>query len=139
MIVLFKIKILVERLFIVCRKITRKSLSLFLGPFVIRKTIKNKKRLGPLISVITPYYNQGATVLKTVESILCQTLRNFEYIIVDDGSMPESAKVIDKIKDPRVRIIHQKNKGKGSPANERNRRIRASKENIFYARITMTI
>ena len=49
----------------------------------------------PLISVIVPVYNVQKYVRKSVESILQQTYKNLEIILVDDGSTDESGKICD--------------------------------------------
>jgi glycosyltransferase involved in cell wall biosynthesis len=68
---------------------------------------------GPLVSVVLPVYNGERFVAQTIESALCQTYRNLEIIVVDDGSTDRTASVIQGIAalDPRVRVIHQPNSG----------------------------
>lgn len=68
---------------------------------------------GPEISVIMPVYNTGEVLKDTVESVLNQTFRDFELILVDDGSTDGSGAVCDSFaeKDPRVVVIHKKNGG----------------------------
>ena len=51
----------------------------------------------PLISVIVPVYNVQKYVRKSVESILQQTYKNLEIILVDDGSTDESGKICDTL------------------------------------------
>ncbi len=58
------------------------------------------------ISVIMPTYNTKLEMLKeSVESILNQTFRDFEFIIVDDGSTNGTDEYLNGIQDNRVRII----------------------------------
>jgi len=66
-----------------------------------------------LISVIMPVYNSGTYLSKAVESILSQSFRDFELILVDDGSSDGSSEKCDEYaaKDSRVIVIHQKNGG----------------------------
>lgn len=66
------------------------------------------------ISIVMPVYNTKSEYLAhAVDSVLRQTYRNFELIIVDDGSAPACAQLCDDIqkKDTRIRVIHQKNAG----------------------------
>ncbi|SKA88581.1 Glycosyltransferase involved in cell wall bisynthesis [Caloramator quimbayensis] len=63
------------------------------------------------ISVIIPLYNKEKYILRSVNSVLNQTYRNFELIIVNDGSTDDSIKIINKISDNRIRIINQQNSG----------------------------
>ena len=58
--------------------------------------ILNKEK--PTISVITPFYNGGKTLMETVNAMLSQTYPYFEWIIVDDGSKDESSlKELEKV------------------------------------------
>ncbi len=67
----------------------------------------------PSISVVMSVYNGERFLREAVESILNQTFRDFEFIIIDDGSNDTSASMLDfyQRKDLRVRVYHQKNKG----------------------------
>lgn len=61
----------------------------------------------PLVSVVMSVYNGQITLNETIVSVLSQTLENFEFILIDDGSTDGSLEVLKeyKIKDPRVLII----------------------------------
>ena len=69
--------------------------------------------LQPLISVIVPCYNVEEYLPKCIESILNQTYRNLEILLVDDGSPDNCGRICDEYaaKDSRIRIIHKKNGG----------------------------
>ena len=79
-----------------------------------------------LISVITAVYNDEKYIKKSVESILNQTVTDFEYIIVDDGSTDDTLNILEEIakKDNRLIILTQKNLG---AATARNKAINAAK------------
>lgn len=66
-----------------------------------------------------PVYNTGACLEPTVSSVLAQTYRDFELIMVDDGSTDGSGALCDALalKDNRIRVIHKKNGGVASARN----------------------
>lgn len=70
-----------------------------------------KKEEGPLLSVIMPVYNHEKYVGEAIESVLKQTYRNFEFIIIDDGSGDNSVEQILKYQDKRIRFYKQENRG----------------------------
>ena len=64
------------------------------------------------ISVIIPTYNREKLIVKSIKSVLNQTYRNFEIIIIDDCSSDNTINEINKLKDNRIRYIKiRKNKG----------------------------
>lgn len=65
------------------------------------------------ISILMPVYNGEKYIKKAIDSILNQSFRNWELIIVDDGSTDNSGKICDKfaIEDSRISVIHQENHG----------------------------
>ncbi len=73
----------------------------------------------PLISVIMPMYNQENYIVKCLESVLNQTLRELEIIVVDDGSSDSSVSIVEKYaeKDERIVIIRKPNSGYGNSVN----------------------
>lgn len=73
----------------------------------------------PKISVIVPVYNVEQYLARCMETILNQTYKNIEVILIDDGSKDNSPVLCDewKAKDNRVVVIHQKNAGAGAARN----------------------
>lgn len=71
------------------------------------------------ISIIVPVYNVEKYLNKCVDSILNQTFKDFELILVDDGSPDNSGTICDQYakEDPRVRVIHKENGGLSSARN----------------------
>lgn len=66
-----------------------------------------------MVSVVVPVYNVERYIARCIESILNQTHRNLELILVDDGSPDRSGEICDEyaLKDPRVTVIHTPNGG----------------------------
>ena len=67
----------------------------------------------PLISVIVPVYKVEKYLDQCVESVVNQTYRNLEIILVDDGSPDRSPEMCDAWakKDSRIKVVHKKNGG----------------------------
>ena len=65
------------------------------------------------VSVIVPIYNTKRYLYKCIDSIINQTFKELEIILVDDGSTDGSSEVCDEYagKDERIKVIHQENKG----------------------------
>lgn len=87
-------------------------------------------RLGPgdavttppgdvLVSVVMPVYNAESTMRRSIESVLAQTFRGLELILVDDGSRDASSAIIEEYArlDPRVRPLRQANAGVAAARN----------------------
>jgi glycosyltransferase involved in cell wall biosynthesis len=67
---------------------------------------------SPLVSIIMPVYNTEKYVAETIESILSQTYKNFEFIIVNDGSTDRTDEIISNFSDSRIKYIKcEKNLG----------------------------
>ncbi len=65
----------------------------------------------PSISVVMPVYNVEKFVSAAIESVLAQTVEDFELIIVDDGGTDKSIEICASYDDPRIRIVAQSNRG----------------------------
>lgn len=66
-----------------------------------------------MISVIVPIYNVDKFLKECIESVLQQAFKNFELILVDDGSTDSSGNICDSYKnDSRVKVLHKKNGGR---------------------------
>ncbi|MBT8087911.1 MAG: glycosyltransferase family 2 protein, partial [Gammaproteobacteria bacterium] len=65
----------------------------------------------PKISVVIPAYNVAAFIEDAINSVLGQTHRDFEVIVVDDGSPDDTASIVKRFDDPRIRLVSQPNRG----------------------------
>lgn len=73
---------------------------------------------APLVSVVVPTYNRSEAIRATLDSVLAQTLPDFELLVVDDGSTDDTVAVVASCGDPRVRCLTGRN---GGGAASRNR------------------
>lgn len=72
----------------------------------------------PEISVIMAVYNGAGCIRQTIESVLCQTYKDFEFIIVNDASSDATQAVIEEFSDPRIILIsNERNRGQTSSLN----------------------
>ena len=85
----------------------------------LERYTKARCKMDCLVSVIVPVYNVSRYLKRCLNSILNQTYRNLEVILVDDGSKDESGKLCDQyaIEDDRVKVIHKQNAGLGMARN----------------------
>lgn len=65
----------------------------------------------PTISVIIPTYNRATLLPEAIQSVLTQTYRDFELLIIDDGSTDNTRQVIETFQDERIRYIYRTNGG----------------------------
>lgn len=79
--------------------------------------------MNPLVSVVIPCYNAARTIAATLESVLAQSYRPIEVIVVDDGSSDRSVEIASSFA-PAVTVVVQEN---GGPASARNEGIRRSR------------
>lgn len=78
----------------------------------------NKKTL---ISILTPVFNQSSYIRETIHSVLAQTYRNWEWVILDDGSTDDTGDIIQRVKDGRIRYSFQDHTGANFHARTFNR------------------
>ncbi|SJN11863.1 probable glycosyl transferase [Leucobacter sp. 7(1)] len=74
---------------------------------------------APLVSVIIPVYNAAEFLHRCIDSVLAQTMPDFELIAINDGSTDTSLEILEQYaaSDPRVRVTDQENAGQGSARN----------------------
>lgn len=65
-----------------------------------------------LISIVIPLYNKESSISRTLDSIINQTYKNWEVVIIDDGSQDKSADIVQNyLKDSRIKYVYQHNQG----------------------------
>lgn len=72
----------------------------------------------PIISIITPSYNQGQFIEETILSVLNQIYKNIQYIIIDGDSTDNTMEILEKYRDRIDIIIHEKDKGQTDAINK---------------------
>ena len=73
--------------------------------------------MQPLVTIVTPSYNQGRFIRATIESVLSQDYPHVEYIIMDGGSTDETAAVVEPYRD-RLTWISEKDRGQSHAINK---------------------
>jgi len=72
----------------------------------------------PLVSVIIPTYNRSAFLRNAIRSVLKQTFRDFEILVVDDASAIDVARIVEGFGDSRIRLLrHDRNRGEAAARN----------------------
>ncbi len=75
------------------------------------------KIIAPVVSIVTCAYNAANYIDETIDSVLAQSMTEYELIIVNDGSTDHTAKIVKSYSDPRIVLLEQEN---GGPAAARN-------------------
>lgn len=97
---------------------------LMLSFFVIRSARRGHKRFrrvpaNMFVSILVPAYNEEKTILKTINSIQRSHHKNFEALVINDGSTDQTARAVKEVEktDKRFRLINKPNGGKSSALN----------------------
>lgn len=64
------------------------------------------RSLNPRVSVLMPVYNAETYLREAIDSILCQSFKDFEFVIINDGSTDSSVEIIESYIDDRIKLIH---------------------------------
>lgn len=71
-----------------------------------------------MFSVVIPLYNKELSIKNTIQSVLNQTIQDFEIIIVNDGSTDGSIAIVEEFTDSRIKLVHQVNQGVSAARNK---------------------
>ncbi len=93
------------------------SLRISPSPFALPRNHARLAAIRLKVSIIIPLYNKAPYVRRALESISVQSFRDFEVIIVDDGSTDDGAAIVAGYPDKRFRLISQTNAGPGAARN----------------------
>lgn len=85
--------------------------------------------VSPLVSVIIPALNAGATLGRALDSVAAQTYPQWEAIVIDDGSSDDTAALVERRADPRCRLIRRFMRG--GPSRARNDGIEAARGEVI--------
>lgn len=87
----------------------------------------------PLISIITPVFNREKLIVECIESVQKQTYKNYEHIIIDDGSDDNTVKIIEALAavDSKIILIKSPNNSGGKPGKVRNIGIKLAKGELI--------
>jgi glycosyltransferase involved in cell wall biosynthesis len=95
-----------------------------------RAALQPGAEVAPAVSVVIPAWNAAKYIREAATSVLAQTFRDLELIVVDDGSTDGTADVVRAEPDSRIRLITQPNAG---PSAARNRGCRAARSSRYIA------
>jgi len=87
------------------------------------------KRKKPLFTVIIPTYNRAKLLKKAIQSVIDQTISDWELVVVDDGSLDETKETVTKFDKENIRYVFQKNQKLGAA---RNTGVKNARGNSIY-------
>jgi len=73
--------------------------------------------MNPLVSILVPCYNAEQWLVEALQSLLTQTWKNIEIIVVDDGSTDDSLAIAKTFESPKLKVISQENRGASAARN----------------------
>lgn len=82
---------------------------------MVQSIIRSAKQ--PMVSVILPTYNRAEFLGEAISSVLDQSFKNFELLVIDDGSTDQTPQLVEKFSDPRLIYLSQSNKGRSAARN----------------------
>src|SRR5690242_17185435 len=86
---------------------------------------------APLFSIVIPTYNRAHLIGKTIQSALQQDFKDFEILVVDDGSKDNTGDVVKSFTDPRVQYFKKENAERGAARNYGVARAKGKYINFF--------
>jgi glycosyltransferase involved in cell wall biosynthesis len=80
--------------------------------------MNSKLKKKPKVSIVIPCYNQGQYIKEALDSVLNQTFKDIEIIVVNDGSTDiKTTEILAKINNPKIKVINSKNQGLAAARN----------------------
>jgi teichuronic acid biosynthesis glycosyltransferase TuaG len=83
----------------------------------MRQAVEADAASCPQVSIVMPAHNAAACLGDSIQSVLDQSLGNWELIVVNDGSRDGTRDFLDALQDPRIRVVHQPNAGVSAARN----------------------
>ncbi len=90
---------------------------------VLRQNMIKPQSMDAKVTVIIPTYNRAQTLRRAIESVQSQSFKDWQMIVVDDGSTDETQSLLENILEPKLKVIKTQNKG---VSHARNRAVKES-------------